>query len=40
MIMATAYCMKCRDKVGMKNPTKVTMKNGFSQYGESNHEVG
>ena len=28
MIMATAYCMKCRDKVGMKNPTKVTMKNG------------
>jgi len=25
--MATAYCMKCRKKVEIKNPSKVTMKN-------------
>ena len=24
----TAYCMKCRKKVEMKNPKQVTMKNG------------
>ncbi len=24
----TAYCMKCRTKVEIKYPTKVTMKNG------------
>ncbi|MEM0029552.1 MAG: DUF5679 domain-containing protein [Candidatus Nitrosocaldus sp.] len=26
--MAEAYCVKCRKKVEMKNPTQVTMKNG------------
>jgi len=26
--MATAYCMKCRKKVEMRNPTRVTLKNG------------
>ena len=25
--MATAYCMKCRKKVEIKNPTSVTLKN-------------
>lgn len=25
--MATAYCMKCRKKVEIKNPTRVTLKN-------------
>jgi len=25
-----AYCVKCRGKVGMKNPVAVTMKNGKS----------
>ena len=25
--MATAYCMKCRKKVEIKNPSKVTLKN-------------
>ncbi|MFO7996259.1 MAG: DUF5679 domain-containing protein [Dehalococcoidia bacterium] len=25
--MATAYCMKCRKKVEMKNPNRVTLKN-------------
>ena len=24
----TAYCMKCRKKVEIKSPVKVTMKNG------------
>ncbi len=24
----TAYCMKCRKKVDIKNPQQVTMKNG------------
>ena len=24
----TAYCVKCRKKVEMKNPKRVTMKNG------------
>lgn len=24
----TAYCMKCREKVEVKNPVKVTMSNG------------
>lgn len=23
-----AYCMKCRAKVDIKNPTSITMKNG------------
>lgn len=23
-----AYCMKCRKKVEMKNPKKITMRNG------------
>ncbi|MCL0104150.1 DUF5679 domain-containing protein [Dehalococcoidia bacterium] len=23
-----AYCMKCRKKVDIKNPTAITMKNG------------
>ena len=27
-IMATAYCMKCRQKREMKNPKVVTLKNG------------
>jgi len=26
--MATAYCMKCRKKVAIENPVRVTMKNG------------
>ncbi len=26
--MATAYCMKCRQKREMKNPKVVTLKNG------------
>jgi len=26
--MTEAYCVKCRKKVAMKSPTKVTMKNG------------
>jgi len=26
--MATAYCMKCRKKVEIRNPTRVTLKNG------------
>ncbi len=26
--MATAYCMKCRKKVEMRNPMMVTLKNG------------
>ncbi|MFO7712004.1 MAG: DUF5679 domain-containing protein [Dehalococcoidia bacterium] len=26
--MATAYCMKCRKKVEMRNPLRVTLKNG------------
>ncbi len=26
--MATAYCVKCREKVAIKNPKTVTMKNG------------
>jgi hypothetical protein len=26
--MATAYCMKCRTKREMRNPTRVTLKNG------------
>ncbi len=26
--MATAYCMKCRKKVEMRNPNRVTLKNG------------
>jgi len=26
--MATAYCMKCRRKVEMRNPSRVTLKNG------------
>ncbi|MFU8796299.1 MAG: DUF5679 domain-containing protein [Dehalococcoidia bacterium] len=26
--MATAYCMKCRKKVEMRNPMRVTLKNG------------
>jgi len=26
--MATAYCMKCRKKVEMSNPMRVTLKNG------------
>ncbi len=25
--MATAYCMKCRKKVNMANPRRVTLKN-------------
>jgi len=25
--MATAYCMKCRKKVEVKNPKQVTLKN-------------
>jgi RNase P subunit RPR2 len=25
--MATAYCMKCRRKVEIKNPQRVTLKN-------------
>ncbi len=25
--MATAYCMKCRKKVEIKNPTQITLKN-------------
>ncbi len=28
--MATAYCMKCRKKVEIKNPKQVTLKNGRS----------
>jgi len=28
--MATAYCMKCRKKVEIKNPQQVTLKNGKS----------
>ena len=26
--MATAYCMKCRKKMEIKNPEQVTLKNG------------
>jgi len=26
--MVTAYCVKCRKKVEMKNPKNVTLKNG------------
>jgi len=26
--MATAYCMKCRKKVEIRNPIRVTLKNG------------
>lgn len=26
--MTKAYCVKCREKVTMKNPKKVTAKNG------------
>ena len=26
--MVTAYCVKCRKKVEMKSPQKVTLKNG------------
>lgn len=26
--MASAYCMKCRKKVEIKNPRNVTLKNG------------
>ncbi len=25
--MATAYCMKCRKKVEIKNPKQITLKN-------------
>ena len=25
--MATAYCMKCRKKVEIKNPEQITLKN-------------
>jgi DNA-directed RNA polymerase subunit RPC12/RpoP len=25
--MATAYCMKCRKKVEIKNPRQITMRN-------------
>ncbi len=26
--MATAYCMKCRKKVEIRNPRQITLKNG------------
>ncbi len=26
--MATAYCMKCRKKVGIKDAKQITLKNG------------
>jgi len=26
--MTEAYCMKCKKKVDMKDPKKITMKNG------------
>jgi len=26
--MVTAYCMKCRKKVEIKNPRQITLKNG------------
>ena len=26
--MATAYCMKCRKKVEIRNPKQITLKNG------------
>jgi len=26
--MSSAYCMKCRKKVEIKNPKQVTLKNG------------
>lgn len=26
--MVEAYCMKCKKKVDMKDPKKITMKNG------------
>jgi len=26
--MATAYCMKCRRKVEIRNPRQITLKNG------------
>ena len=26
--MATAYCMKCKKKVEIKNPRQITLKNG------------
>jgi len=28
--MAEAYCVKCKEKHGVKNPELVTMKNGKS----------
>ena len=26
--MATAYCVKCRKKVEIRNPQQITLKNG------------
>ncbi len=26
--MATAYCMRCRKKVEIRNPRQITLKNG------------
>ena len=26
--MATAYCVKCRDKIEIKDPVETTLKNG------------
>jgi len=26
--MATAYCMKCKKKVEIRNPRQITLKNG------------
>ena len=26
--MATAYCMKCRNKVEIRNPKQIILKNG------------
>ena len=26
--MVTAYCVKCKNKVEIKDPEKITMKNG------------
>ncbi|MEA3253714.1 MAG: DUF5679 domain-containing protein [Chloroflexota bacterium] len=26
--MTTAYCMKCKKKVEIKNPQQITLKNG------------
>ncbi len=28
VLLMEAYCMKCRKKVEIKNPQKITMKNG------------